>query len=610
VCTGVLDGSGQVTPIDVAADSFSASGLITILDPVPLNETYEYYVTGIKDNVEGPRSAPFDVSTHVLRSGPKVNGFHHGSFVTLWWSSMDAPPGWQLLRYKVLVRRMVEANWSVAAQVQATGSSYAIYNHDGQSAQSGEPLVYSLRPVAAAPDGSVRELTMSDTLIVRPLRPSAPQGLSAVAAAGAIQISWEAPSYRGGQVAGYRLYRGATGDDSFVDISPASGLGPDVLEYEDLSVNDGQSYFYLVRAVNPVARYDVAKVPFDVAEVWDPLWESHSAFNQPPLKVGDASVVIGKYQYYFHPAERTIQLDVLPEWQTEYRFNDQSVDWSFLIGFESEDLTLESIATVGEVGEGLVEVDGGQSEGNALIDMLKGAGSSVLSPLLRKAIIARSCKLQLRYFRPFTPGVLMSDVRRRDARDPYGPSVHDETLTRSSVDGGHQLLPAALSCKPCGVTRLEVKSIEIDLKSTAFGTTLRGAISIALALGIYSILIYLAGLLSLAVNPVVAAAVSIALGVFLQSQLMRLVEGFVIREVRSRAQSDENRAMLDRSPLMWMAGEGLAETLARKVLLSPSLAEDGIEPNDVGRERFREQFWQMVVSERGACRVWVRKPSG
>ena len=61
---------------------------------------------------------------------------------------------------------------------------------------------------------------------------------------------------------------------------------------------------------------------------------------------------------------------------------------------------------------------------------------------------------------------------------------------------------------------------------------------------------------------------------------------------------------LDDAQLMWLAGEGLAETLARQVLRDPQV---NLQPSSDGRDRYRDQFWQMVVIEPGRGAFWVRK---
>ena len=80
--------------------------------------------------------------------------------------------------------------------------------------------------------------------------PDAPQGLSATAGDGRIDLAWSAPGSDGGSpITNYKVYRGtSSGGESFL-----VELG-DVLSYADSGLTNGQTYYYYVTAVNSVGE--------------------------------------------------------------------------------------------------------------------------------------------------------------------------------------------------------------------------------------------------------------------------------------------------------------------------------------------------------------------
>jgi hypothetical protein len=76
---------------------------------------------------------------------------------------------------------------------------------------------------------------------------AAPTGLTATAAAGAVNLSWTAAS---GTITGYNVYRGtATGGESSAPLN-ATPLAAGVTSFHDTSVVAGNTYFYVVQAID------------------------------------------------------------------------------------------------------------------------------------------------------------------------------------------------------------------------------------------------------------------------------------------------------------------------------------------------------------------------
>src|SRR5437773_1915476 len=80
--------------------------------------------------------------------------------------------------------------------------------------------------------------------------PDAPQGLTATAGDGTVDLAWSAPGSDGGSpITNYKVYRGGSSNgETLLDT-----IG-DVLSYTDTSVTNGNTYYYKVTAVNEVGE--------------------------------------------------------------------------------------------------------------------------------------------------------------------------------------------------------------------------------------------------------------------------------------------------------------------------------------------------------------------
>jgi PKD repeat protein len=107
-------------------------------------------------------------------------------------------------------------------------------------------------------DSSAATATSSVSVTASPVQgapPGAPTGLKATASSGQVALSWTAPASNGGvNVTSYRVYRGtASGAETLLTTGGCSGLG-NVLSCTDAGLTNGQSYFYMVSAVNAIGE--------------------------------------------------------------------------------------------------------------------------------------------------------------------------------------------------------------------------------------------------------------------------------------------------------------------------------------------------------------------
>lgn len=80
--------------------------------------------------------------------------------------------------------------------------------------------------------------------------PSAPQSLTAKAGNGFVYLTWSVPTSDGGStLTNYSIYRSTTSGSGYVLLTTVSSS---TLSYNDTSVTNGQTYYYVVKATNAV----------------------------------------------------------------------------------------------------------------------------------------------------------------------------------------------------------------------------------------------------------------------------------------------------------------------------------------------------------------------
>jgi hypothetical protein len=225
---------------------------------------------------------------------------------------------------------------------------------------------------------------------------------------------------------------------------------------------------------------------------------------------------------------------------------------------------------------------------------------------LGQVVRAQAVSGRLLLSRRFTPGVLTSEIRvRRGAVE----------LVRDS----RGMLPNALACKPFREPTHEVVDAQADVVLTdrARGTTwlVSALAALGLALIVLAVLIPIvfvlmpvaaaALLIGGGLSAVVSALVAAGLAWIVTDLVAPIVlRGFAEERLRASLGSTDTGRQLAASGLLVDAGEGLAESIARRAI--QQAREDGHDldpPGDEGRDRFRPQVFETIVVTEGRARI-------
>ena len=228
--------------------------------------------------------------------------------------------------------------------------------------------------------------------------------------------------------------------------------------------------------------------------------------------------------------------------------------------------------------------------------------------------------VKISYSRRFTPGVLMSEIR---SEDPLlagaGSSASDSSYEEPQelVEG----LSSVLATKPHSNTEVTVESVDLDTSisfiNLAYITTIALLLT-GLGLAIALVIMVLWTGSQAAANipppwgPIIVLAIIATIVTLILFVVPGLVRAEIKRRIRKELEKESFRQSLDNTGLMTYAGEGLAETLARRVIEKVNDSADplpfGLDASgEKGRNRFIDQFWQTVHVTGEKCRVLIRR---
>jgi fibronectin type 3 domain-containing protein len=197
-------------------------------------QTYYYKVSAVNVAGEGSQSNEVSAKPVTLPSAPRALAATGGDAqVTLTWTAPASNGGTSIIGYKIY-----RGTASGSEVLLTTVGNVLTYTDT--SAINGQPYFYKVSAVSSVGEGAQSsEASATPELIVT--APSAPRNLEAAAGNAQVVLTWTAPSSNGGaSVTGYKIYRGG---------ALLTTVG-NVLTYTDSSVTNGQTYTYVVSAVN------------------------------------------------------------------------------------------------------------------------------------------------------------------------------------------------------------------------------------------------------------------------------------------------------------------------------------------------------------------------
>jgi hypothetical protein len=319
------------------------------------------------------------------------------------------------------------------------------------------------------------------------------------------------------------------------------------------------------------------------ASIAQTLWGFHTGLSSSGVVVGDATITFLKYSFAYKVASggapRSINITELPAHDSRFRFLPN--------GLEQGDVEYQDRITFTSAAVGLTDAT------------------------IAAVVTVTSIGATFFFGRKFTPCVLTSDQR---TRDPLTRSngVEEEV---ARVNGEDQA--SALSAKPSGNSALQLESttvivslapgamaLAILLPALAvLGITGIAATLVALFAGLdAAILLGLAGL-------GIAIGLAIAIALVLVFVVVPAIQNYIRLRIALAITTGTTKASLDGSQMIEFAGEGLAEALARQFIGIASSADTSVPPPDadgVSRNRFRDQFWQMILTTEKKCRALIR----
>jgi titin len=185
---------------------------------------------------EGPNSTEISATPRTTPSEPVNLGATSGySFVNLSWLAPLDDGGATVTKY--LVYRAT-ASIGPYTNIQNSTNLYYLDN----TVNNGNTYYYKVSAYNSEGEG-----TQTAYIIVTPgAAPTAPQNLQVSYSDSQVSLTWQPPLDDGGfTVTKYRVYRGISASGPFTNVGNST-----ILSYDDLSVTNGNTYWYNVTAIN------------------------------------------------------------------------------------------------------------------------------------------------------------------------------------------------------------------------------------------------------------------------------------------------------------------------------------------------------------------------
>lgn len=200
--------------------------------------TYYYNITAKNSVGEGPKSSEVS-ATPVSIPGPPLNLITQegDSFVNVTWNPPLDDGGSPITNYYIY---RGDVPW--VYQIVPAGQLW----FNDSSLTNGVTYTYNITAVNAIGEGPNSTEVSATPMTV----PSVPQSLQGIVGDTLVNLTWLSPANDGGSpITGYRIYKGTQPGN----LTLLNETG-NILFYEDTNVTNGNTYYYVVRAINIVGE--------------------------------------------------------------------------------------------------------------------------------------------------------------------------------------------------------------------------------------------------------------------------------------------------------------------------------------------------------------------
>ncbi len=164
--------------------------------------------------------------------------------VDLSWTAPTDDGGDPITEYRIYRSTTSGSGYSLLTTVPSSQTTYS-----DTSVNAGNTYYYMVAAVNSLGTG----LNSTEVNVNVVDVPSAPQNLQASATSGSVTLTWDPPASDGGsQILLYKIYRSTTQGGSYTNIANTSD--GTTTTYTDTSVVNGQTYYYVVSAVNSIGE--------------------------------------------------------------------------------------------------------------------------------------------------------------------------------------------------------------------------------------------------------------------------------------------------------------------------------------------------------------------
>ena len=247
VFMGTKPGGEASTPIA----SPSANSLLIHGEPVRVNNgtTYYFTVKAVSNAGAGPASSEVSATPEPVLPGPQglaATATAAGGGVKLTWSGVSSSGSNPLTGYDLFQSTSPTGPVATPTRLPASGTSYTV-----NGLTPGAVYYFQLTSVNGFGQGLPSNQAGATPSAVVSV-PGPPLNLAAQRGNGVVVLSWQPPSNDGGSVVTqYHVYMGTSpGGEVSAPVSSANGTGLLLHNGDPVSIHNGTTYYFTVKAVN------------------------------------------------------------------------------------------------------------------------------------------------------------------------------------------------------------------------------------------------------------------------------------------------------------------------------------------------------------------------